>query len=228
MAHFGNIICVENGQLIHRNDTLFSGLVGKCRVIDRYRYSTKRYVWSAYWLPMQPGLHLLAEYRAPCLQWHQLQWHPGYSESFLNSQTTSNRNDLFTGTKVQNSLTVTLFLVPFNWEWGYEPGTAAGSENYCTFRPNVRLAGLGRKGARIGERNQRQTVRWRGWLRLLRITASTSSSLGQIYFRLGQVRVILLASNFFSAKLWVSHNHCTCTCILYGLWHKPYSDTVQW
>ena len=27
MAHFGNIICVENGPLIHGNDTLFPGLI---------------------------------------------------------------------------------------------------------------------------------------------------------------------------------------------------------
>ena len=38
MAHFGNIICVENGQLIHGNDTLFSGLVGKCSSIPRESY----------------------------------------------------------------------------------------------------------------------------------------------------------------------------------------------
>ena len=27
MAHFGNIICVENGPYIHGNDTLFPGLL---------------------------------------------------------------------------------------------------------------------------------------------------------------------------------------------------------
>ena len=32
MAHFGNIICVENGPLIHGNDTLFPGLDGKQEV----------------------------------------------------------------------------------------------------------------------------------------------------------------------------------------------------